>query len=114
MTTAQVASNRPSRRNVFGFIVVRGKRTPNGEHEPREAAATGSRMRRDRAGCLPLAQCSGWAGSSDSPELRWNARIYAVLYVSVDNIHNSSIRSVLNRHQNVVLPNILEHNKPSL
>jgi hypothetical protein len=34
---------------------------PNGEHEPREAAASGSRMRTDKTGCLPLAQCSGWA-----------------------------------------------------
>src|SRR5690349_7307124 len=30
---------------------------PNGEHEPREAAAAGSRTWRDRTGCLPLAQC---------------------------------------------------------
>src|SRR5438046_2260381 len=31
----------------------------NGEHEPREAAAAGSRVRTNRIGCLPLAQCSG-------------------------------------------------------
>jgi len=33
----------------------------NGEHEPREAAATDSPTRTDRIGCLPLAQCSGSA-----------------------------------------------------
>ena len=31
----------------------------NDEHEPREAAATGSLMLHDRNGCLPLAQRSG-------------------------------------------------------
>src|SRR5215471_11045497 len=29
-------------------------------HGPREASASGSRMRTDRRGCLPLAQISGW------------------------------------------------------
>ena len=33
----------------------------NGEQEPQEAAATGSRMRAGGTGCLPLAQCFGWA-----------------------------------------------------
>ena len=32
----------------------------NAEHEPREAAASGSRLLSDRTGCLPLAPCSGW------------------------------------------------------
>jgi hypothetical protein len=37
---------------------------PNGEHEPREAAAVGSGIWEDRTGCLPLAQCSGPASIS--------------------------------------------------
>lgn len=36
----------------------------NGEHEPREAADSGLRMRADGTGCLPLAQCSCWGRSS--------------------------------------------------
>ena len=34
---------------------------PNDEHEPRDAAATGLGKQADVTGCLPLAQCSGWA-----------------------------------------------------
>jgi len=36
-----------------------------------------------------------------------------MLYVPVD-MDDSPIRSILNRHQKVVLPNVLEHNKPTL
>jgi hypothetical protein len=33
--------------------------SPNDAHEPREAAASGSRIQSERNGCLPLAQCVG-------------------------------------------------------
>jgi hypothetical protein len=47
----------------------------NGEHEPRDAAATGSRMQTDRTGCLRLALRSGFGSSSD-PSLRPRLRNY--------------------------------------
>src|ERR1035441_6168155 len=54
-----------------------------------------------------------WAASSDLLDRSWNSWVYSVLYVPLD-IHNSPIRSILDRHQDVVLPNVLEHDEPGL
>ncbi len=35
----------------------------NGEHDPREAAATSLRIRTEQNDCLPLDHCSGWLSS---------------------------------------------------
>jgi hypothetical protein len=55
------------------FVLITGKHRhgalvpPNGENEPRGATAIGSRTQTDATGCLPLAPCSGWAGSPFLP-----------------------------------------------
>jgi len=41
----------------------RATMTPNGERQPREAAAAAARMQPGRNGCLPLGARSGWAKS---------------------------------------------------
>ncbi len=57
---------------------------PYDEHEPREAAAAGSRTRTDGNGCFPSAQCSGspfppWFESPFSMAAMWSPEMVTLL-----------------------------------